>query len=120
MALTAPYTAKPIWNEIAENLSDAVRPASFPKITPRFQNKYWASRMGFGELTAEEWVDYFALFKPLPDNLQKPLALRYHGHQFTHYNPDLGDGRGFLYAQVQDPISKKILDFGTKGSGQTP
>ena len=32
-----------------------------------------------------------------PDNLQQPLALRYHGHQFRHYNPEIGDGRGFLF-----------------------
>ena len=32
----------------------------------------------------------------------QPLALRYHGHQFRVYNPDLGDGRGFLFAQLRD------------------
>ena len=31
-----------------------------------------------------------------------PLALRYHGHQFRVYNPDLGDGRGFLFAQLRE------------------
>jgi len=29
------------------------------------------------------------------------LRLRYHGYQFGQYNPDLGDGRGFLYGQVR-------------------
>ena len=37
-----------------------------------------------------------------PDNLPQPLALRYHGHQFRVYNPDIGDGRGFLFAQLRD------------------
>ena len=32
---------------------------------------------------------------------EEPLALRYHGHQFRVYNPDIGDGRGFLFAQLQ-------------------
>jgi uncharacterized protein YdiU (UPF0061 family) len=45
--------------------------------------------------------------------------MRYHGHQFRHYNSDLGDGRGFLYAQLHDPQGR-LLDLGTKGSGQTP
>ena len=49
---------------------------------------------------------YGRAFRPLPrplrDNLPQPLALRYHGHQFRYYNPDLGDGRGFLFAQVRD------------------
>lgn len=45
--------------------------------------------------------------------------MRYHGHQFGTYNPDLGDGRGFLFAQLRD-TSGRLLDLGTKGSGQTP
>ena len=62
---------------------------------------------------------HFARFEPLPGNLEHPLALRYHGHQFRHYNPDIGDGRGFLFAQVRDDRGR-LLDLGTKGSGQTP
>lgn len=61
----------------------------------------------------------FGLFEPFTGSLPEPLALRYHGHQFRHYNPDIGDGRGFLYAQCRDEDGR-LLDFGTKGSGQTP
>ena len=43
-------------------------------------------------------------FAPLPGNLPRPLALRYHGHQFMSYNPALGDGRGFLFAQLRDAV----------------
>jgi uncharacterized protein YdiU (UPF0061 family) len=46
--------------------------------------------------------------------------MRYHGHQFRHYNPELGDGRGFLYAQLREAGSGRLLDLGAKGSGQTP
>jgi uncharacterized protein YdiU (UPF0061 family) len=49
----------------------------------------------------------------------RPLALRYHGHQFGVYNPDLGDGRGFTFAQMRDGAGR-LMDLGTKGSGQTP
>ncbi|MET0376035.1 MAG: protein adenylyltransferase SelO family protein, partial [Rhizorhabdus sp.] len=52
-------------------------------------------------------------------SLVEPLALRYHGHQFRNYNPDIGDGRGFLFAQLRDGRGR-LLDLGTKGSGQTP
>ncbi|MGI8610995.1 MAG: protein adenylyltransferase SelO family protein, partial [Sphingomicrobium sp.] len=48
----------------------------------------------------------------------EPHALRYHGHQFRVYNPDIGDGRGFLFAQLRDDRNR-LLDLGTKGSGQT-
>ena len=64
-------------------------------------------------------MDHFGRFEPLKNNLTQPLALRYHGHQFRHYNPDIGDGRGFLFAQMRDQ-SGRYIDLGTKGSGQTP
>lgn len=51
--------------------------------------------------------------------MNTPLALRYHGHQFRTYNPDLGDGRGFLFAQCRDDRGR-LMDLGTKGSGTTP
>src|SRR5690606_14892799 len=34
-------------------------------------------------------------------------------------NPDIGDGRGFLFAQLRDGAGR-LLDLGTKGSGRTP
>lgn len=98
---------------------DAVEAAEFPQHILRYRNQRWAERVGFGALTGEEWIDHFGRFKPLPDNLQRPLALRYHGHQFRTYNPDIGDGRGFLFAQLRDNQGR-LLDLGTKGSGQTP
>ena len=45
--------------------------------------------------------------------------MRYHGHQFGAYNPEIGDGRGFLFAQLRDD-RRRLLDLATKGSGQTP
>ncbi len=75
--------------------------------------------MGLDALDEQAWIAHFGRFDPLPDNLPRPLALRYHGHQFRVYNPDIGDGRGFLHAQMLDG-EDRVLDLGTKGSGQTP
>ncbi len=98
---------------------DAVTPAAFPEQTLRYRNNRWARAIGLDHLTDDQWVAHFAAFDPLPDNLKEPLALRYHGHQFRHYNPDIGDGRGFLFAQMRDDQGR-LLDLGTKGSGRTP
>jgi len=97
---------------------DAVEPARFPKCIPRFLNRRWADRIGL-DLTDDRWAAHFCRFEPLPDNLKQPLALRYHGHQFRVYNPEIGDGRGFTFAQLRDDRDR-LLDLGTKGSGQTP
>ena len=110
-----PAAAPPIL-ELGDTFYDVVAPADFPQAIPRFLNHRWAEQVGLG---AVDWERHFARFEPLPGNLAQPLALRYHGHQFRHYNPDLGDGRGFLFAQVRDGAGR-LLDLGTKGSGQTP
>ena len=97
---------------------DPVAPAQFPACTARFLNHRWAERIGL-KLSNEDWCAHFCRFTPLAENLREPLALRYHGHQFRVYNPEIGDGRGFTFAQVRDQ-SSRLLDLGTKGSGQTP
>lgn len=100
--------------------SDPVAPAEFPMRELRFWNDAWAKRIGLGDLSTTEKENHFAKFNALPGCQPKPLAMRYHGHQFRHYNPQLGDGRGFLFAQLEDPFDHRLLDFGTKGSGKTP
>ena len=113
------YRPDPQILELGDAFYDPVAPADFPTCTPRFVNHRWAAKVGLGDLDAERWAAHFCRFEPLPDNLPQPLALRYHGHQFRVYNPDLGDGRGFLFAQLRDDRDR-LLDLGTKGSGQTP
>jgi uncharacterized protein YdiU (UPF0061 family) len=98
---------------------DRVTPADFPKTILRFRNDRAAAQVGLAGLSTEQWIAHFARFEPIPGSLPAPLALRYHGHQFRVYNPDIGDGRGFLFAQLRDARGR-LLDLGTKGSGQTP
>ena len=116
MAPPQPYRADPKIVTLGDGFYDPVAPADFPAAIPRFLNRRWAARVGLEKV---DWEAHFARFEPLPDNLPQPLALRYHGHQFRHYNADLGDGRGFLFAQLRDGDGR-LLDLGTKGSGQTP
>jgi len=116
MPRSQPSTEGPPIFELGSDFFDVVQPATFPQAIPRFLNRRWAERVGLGEV---DWTAHFARFDPLPGNLPKPLALRYHGHQFRQYNPEIGDGRGFLFAQVRDSAGR-LLDLGTKGSGQTP
>lgn len=104
---------------LAPWIGDPVAPADFPKTVLRFRNDRHAARVGLAGLSDDEWLARFGRFEPLEGNLQQPIALRYHGHQFRVYNPEIGDGRGFLYAQIRD-AEGRLLDLGTKGSGQTP
>ncbi len=115
----APYTPDPQILKLSEWLGDAVEPADFPRAELRFRNHRWSRTVGLDQLSDAEWIRHFARFEPLPGNLPQPLALRYHGHQFRVYNPEIGDGRGFTFAQLRDGAGR-LLDLGTKGSGRTP
>ncbi|WP_375287161.1 protein adenylyltransferase SelO family protein [Sphingomonas sp.] len=104
---------------LGDGFYDAVQAADFPETRLRFRNDRAAAEIGIAGLTDAEWTRHFGRFDPLPGSLPQPLALRYHGHQFRQYNPDIGDGRGFTFAQARD-TNGRLMDLGTKGSGQTP
>ena len=106
-------------DEIADFIADPVAAANFPETRLRFRNDRAAAEVGLATLNDDDWIAHFGRFAPFPGSLPQPLALRYHGHQFRVYNPEIGDGRGFLFAQCRDDAGR-LMDFGTKGSGTTP
>jgi protein adenylyltransferase len=112
-------TSSPPILDIADFIADPVDPADFPECKVRYWNTRWATALGLDDMDSGRQAQHFGRFDPLRGNLERPLALRYHGHQFGTYNPQLGDGRGFLFAQLRDS-GDRWLDLGTKGSGQTP
>ena len=54
----------------------------------------------------------------LPEGAE-PLAQAYAGHQFGHFNPQLGDGRAILLGEIVGP-DRKRRDIQLKGAGRTP
>ncbi|MEQ8404083.1 MAG: YdiU family protein [Oceanicaulis sp.] len=116
--MTAPYHPDPKFAGLGDTFSTKVDPADFPKAEPVWWNARWANAVGL-DLDEAARQAHFHRFDPLPDNQTAPRAIKYHGHQFRVYNPEIGDGRGFLFGQVRDEAGR-LLDFGTKGSGQTP
>lgn len=120
MGGSARYRPDPRFMTLGPEFADPVTAAEFPETLLRFRNQRAADSVGLGDLDDAAWNRHFGCFQPLPDNQPGPLAMRYHGHQFRSYNPDLGDGRGFLFAQLREHGSGRLLDLATKGSGQTP
>lgn len=135
-ALGVHYRPAPHFLTLGPGYADAVDAAHFPSAQLRYRNQAAAGSIGLAGLTDAAWVEHFGRFKPLADNLPAPLAQRYHGHQFRSYNPQIGDGRGFLFAQMLEtqpegaqpsgssasalPRTPRLMDLGTKGSGTTP
>jgi uncharacterized protein YdiU (UPF0061 family) len=118
MPVSPAYRPDPQFAALGEGFGDPVAAADFPQTVLRFRNDRAAESIGLETLSDAEWLTHFGRFEPLPGQ-PRPIAMRYHGHQFRHYNPDLGDGRGFLAAQLRE-TSNRLLDLGTKGSGATP
>ena len=102
---------------LGESYWDVVEAARFPRTQLRFRNDGVLHQLGLNaqQVSDSDLEEAFGRFE-----CRVPfLALRYHGFQFGNYNPQLGDGRGFLYGQLRDRRGD-LQDLGTKGSGTTP
>ena len=65
----------------------------------------------------QDFIDVFSGKQALQD--AKPFAMLYAGHQFGHLNPQLGDGRAIIIAEVKNKAAQK-WELQLKGSGVTP
>jgi serine/tyrosine/threonine adenylyltransferase len=108
---------EPALQSLGEDYFDVVSAAEFPQHILRFRNDPILLELGVQPEQIEN-ADFISAFGKFQDR-EPLLALRYHGYQFGEYNPQLGDGRGFLYGQVRG-LDGELYDFGTKGSGTTP
>lgn len=80
-------------------------------------NHELAAEMGFHSDDPEEWTGVGAGTELLEG--MDPVAMKYTGHQFGVYNPDLGDGRGLLLWETVGPDGRR-WDWHLKGAGMTP
>jgi serine/tyrosine/threonine adenylyltransferase len=108
---------EPAIERLGDDYFDVVAAAEFPRHTLRWRNDDVLAQLGL-DPTAVSDADFVEAFGQFQGRTPL-LALRYHGYQFGTYNPNLGDGRGFLYGQGRG-IDGKLYDLGTKGSGTTP
>ncbi len=131
MPVNDAYRPDPRFAQLGADYGETVGSAEFPDTVLRLRHQRAAAEVGLDSLTDEEWLNHFGRFAPLPGQ-PEPIAMAYHGHQFRVYNPLIGDGRGFLAAQMwssgaqvasgraTSDSAPKLMDLGTKGSGLTP
>ncbi len=108
---------EPAFESLGSDFYSVVSAASFPQHILRWRNDDILHQIGLApeEVKDEDFIEAFGHFR----SVRPLLAMAYHGYQFGVYNPQLGDGRGFLYGQVRGKDGN-LYDFGTKGSGNTP
>ncbi|SMF15214.1 Uncharacterized conserved protein YdiU, UPF0061 family [Alteromonadaceae bacterium Bs31] len=99
---------------LGEDFFQRIKPS--PAIKPKLflWNATLATELGLTEALFDDEVARAQLFSGnelFPNST--PIALAYAGHQFGHFNPQLGDGRAHLLGEV------KGCDLQLKGSGRT-
>ena len=104
-------------NSYAEELheiSEKCPPEGFKQAEMILKNYSLAEELGFDRdyVDSSDCLDVFAGNKLLKDSI--PIAQGYSGHQFGHFNPQLGDGRAILLGEINK------MDIQLKGIGQTP
>ncbi|WP_148863229.1 protein adenylyltransferase SelO [Marinobacter fonticola] len=80
-------------------------------------NDELAEEMGIDPSEKDHWTRVGAGQELLEG--MEPIAMKYTGHQFGMYNPDLGDGRGLLMWESYGPDGRH-WDWHLKGAGMTP
>lgn len=108
-------------NTYASQLADIaspVTPTRFAKAQWLIQSLDTAQLLDIEEalLKSDELLSWLAGNAKLDG--AEPVAQKYTGHQFGHYNPELGDGRGLLLAEIEANSGR--WDIHVKGAGQTP
>lgn len=94
-----------------------VDPTPLPQ--PQFVhfNAGLAAELGLDATATAELTDILAGNQPWPR--YAPLASVYAGHQFGRWNPQLGDGRALMIAEIQRPDGERA-ELQLKGAGPTP
>ena len=95
-------------------ISEKCSPKGFKKAEMILKNYSLAEELGFDKdyVDSNECLNIFAGNKILKGSI--PISQGYSGHQFGHFNPQLGDGRAILLGEINK------MDIQLKGIGQTP
>lgn len=101
-----------------EGLYAPVSPEGFPEPELLLLNRALADELGLDRAWLEVHSAKALSGSEVPAGA-RPIAQAYAGHQFGHFNPQLGDGRALLLGEVVDPAGRRF-DLHLKGAGVTP
>ena len=95
-------------------ISEKCIPTGFKQAEFILKNYNLAEKLGFKKdfLNSKECLNIFSGNSLLKNS--QPIAQGYSGHQFGHFNPQLGDGRAILLGEING------MDVQLKGIGKTP
>jgi uncharacterized protein YdiU (UPF0061 family) len=113
----SPFHIEHRYLELPRSFYSRVTPAPLSGAHMVCFNHALARQMGFHTSNPDDWTSVGA-GQALLEGMD-PVAMKYTGHQFGVYNPELGDGRGLLLWETVGPDGRR-WDWHLKGAGQTP
>ena len=101
-------------NSYAEELHEISKkciPTGFKQAEFLLKNYDLAEKLGFTNdyLDSKECLNIFSGNSLLKNS--QPIAQGYSGHQFGHFNPQLGDGRAILLGEIDEMDIHKIHNY---------
>lgn len=92
-----------------------------PMVNPKLQvvNQELVKDLGLPSALFTDKAFFEALYSDKGALNQQSIAQKYGGHQFGIWNPELGDGRGLLLAEIKTHSGER-WDMHLKGAGKTP
>ena len=114
MSNSKAFNLKNSYAQELHEISEKCTPVGFKQAKFLLKNYELAEKIGFTKdfLDSKECLKIFSGNALLKNS--KPIAQGYSGHQFGHYNPQLGDGRAILLGEINQ------MDIQLKGIGKTP
>ncbi|TGN39846.1 protein adenylyltransferase SelO [Marinobacter confluentis] len=103
--------------ELPDSFYTRVKPSPLKEGRIVCFNAPLAQAMGFQATDPSDWAGVGSGTELLEG--MDPVAMKYTGHQFGVYNPELGDGRGLLLWETVGPDGRR-WDWHLKGAGMTP
>jgi uncharacterized protein YdiU (UPF0061 family) len=101
------------------DLCSPVHPLAVARPRVAMRNLDLAKSLGIdGDALGDEHL-LAMLFSVSKQGALRSVAQKYGGHQFGHWNPQLGDGRGLLLGEIVTP-QNTLCDLHLKGAGPTP
>ncbi len=102
---------------LGQNFSQQTMPEPVAQPSLLLWNETLAEKLmiAFDKNTDTDLLAQYFSGNKIFDN-SKPIAQAYSGHQFGHFNPQLGDGRAHLLGDIRD-YNGNVWDIQLKGSG---
>ena len=104
--------------ELGRDFFESINPEPVPNPELIIFNRTLSEELGLSETALGSRADVSVFAGNRIPAGAEPLAMAYSGHQFGHFNPQLGDGRANLLGQIITPAGNSV-DIHMKGTGQT-